>query len=85
MHGENLFVNDCCNGQAVEAVRKRLPELDIVPSLAFIVKSIDSIDGGAFVVSSQDEEVFGILDLVGEKEANCFQRLLASIDIISEK
>ena len=34
MHGENLLVDDGRDGQAVEAVRERLPELDVVSALA---------------------------------------------------
>ena len=37
------------------------------------------------MVSSKYEEVFRVLDLVGEKQAYCFQRLLAPIDIITEE
>lgn len=65
MHCEDLLVNDCCNGQAVEAVSECLPQLDVIPSFALIVESVDAVDGGAFVVAAQNEEVFGILDLVG--------------------
>lgn len=65
MHCEDLLVDDCCNRQAVEAVRERLPQLDIVPSLTLVVEAVDAVDGGAFVVATQDEEVFGIFDLVG--------------------
>jgi hypothetical protein len=66
MHCEDFLVNDCCNWQAIKAVSKRLPELDVVSSLALIVETIDPIDGGTFVVAAQDEEVFRIFDLVGE-------------------
>lgn len=30
MHHEDLFVNDGCNWQAVEAISKSLPEFDVV-------------------------------------------------------
>jgi len=39
VHSEYLFVDDGCDGQTVETVRKRLPQLDIVPSLAFVSSS----------------------------------------------
>lgn len=65
MHGEDLFVDDGGNRQAVEAVRKSLPQLDVVPALALIVETIDTVDGGTLVVAAQDEEVLGVLDLVG--------------------
>ena len=44
MHGENLFVNDGGNRQAIETVRERLPKLDVVSSLAFVVEAVDAVD-----------------------------------------
>jgi hypothetical protein len=85
VHGENLLIDDGSNRKAVEAVRKCLPQFDVVPSFAFIVKAVDTIDGSAFVITTQDEKVFGILDLVCEQQTNCFERLLSSIYIVSEK
>ena len=41
-------------------------------TLALIVKSINAINGGTLMVSSQKEEVFWVLDFVGEKEADSF-------------
>ena len=35
VHREDLFVDDGSDRQAVEAVRKRLPQLDVVPALAY--------------------------------------------------
>lgn len=64
MHCEDLLVDDCSNGQAVEAVRESLPEFDVVPSLALIVEAVDSVDGSALVVTAQNEEVFRVFDLV---------------------
>ena len=52
MHGEDLLIDDSGNWQAVEAVGESLPQLDVVPSLAFVVEAIDTIDGRAFVISS---------------------------------
>ena len=67
MHGEDLLVNDSSDGEAIEAVGESFPKLDVVPPLAFIIKPIYAIDGSAFVVASQDEEVLRIFDLVCQK------------------
>lgn len=67
MHCEDLLVDDCRNGQAVEAICKGLPQLDVISSLALVVETIDSVDRSAFMVATQDEEVLGIFDLVGEQ------------------
>jgi hypothetical protein len=37
------------------------------------------------VVAPEDEEVLRILDLVGQKEADGLERLLASVDVITEE
>jgi hypothetical protein len=85
MHCEYLLVNDCCNGQAVEAICKGLPQLDIVSSFALIVESIDSVNRSTFVVAAQDEEVFRVFYLVGKEQADRLKRLFASIHIISKE
>ena len=85
MHRENFFVDDCCNGQAVEAVGECFPQLDVIPPLAFIVESIYTVDRCTLVVPTQDEEILWILDLVREKQANGFKRLFASVDVVSKE
>jgi hypothetical protein len=85
VHGENLLVNDGSDGKAVEAVGKSLPQLNVIATLALVVESIDTVDGGALVVTSEDEEVFGVLDLVGEEQADGLEGLLTSVDIVTEE
>ena len=70
VHGEDLLVNDGSNVQAVEAVGKGLPQLDVVSSLALIVETVDAVDRGTLVVAAKDEEVLGVLDLVGQEQAD---------------
>lgn len=43
------------------------------PPFAFVVESVDAVDGGALMVASEEEEVLGIFDFVGEKETDCLQ------------
>lgn len=85
VHGEDLLVNDGGNGQAVEAVGKCLPQLDVVASLALIVETVDTVDGGTLVVAAQDEEVLGVLDLVGQEKADGLEGLLATVDVVTEE
>lgn len=70
VHSENLLVDDGSNWQTVEAVRERLPQLDVVPPLALVVEPIDAVDRGAFMVTAQDEEVLGVFDLVRQEQAD---------------
>jgi hypothetical protein len=85
MHGKDLFINDGRNWQAVEAVGKRLPQFDVVPPLALIVEAINAINARALVIPTKDEKVLWILDLVRQQQANGLKRLLASINVISQK
>ena len=61
--GTDLLIYQSSNRQAVEAVCKRLPQANVIPPFALIIKSIDPVDGGALMIASQQEEVFRILDL----------------------
>jgi hypothetical protein len=85
VHGEDLLVNDGGNGQAVEAVGKCLPKLDVVTPLALIVEAVDAVDGGALVVATQNEEVLRVLDLVGKEQADGLERLLATVDVVAQE
>ena len=85
MHSENFLIDDCRNRQAVEAISERLPQLNIIPPLALIVESIYAVDRCTLVVSTQDEEILWILNLVREKQANGFKRLFASVDVVPEE
>lgn len=85
MHGEDLLINDGGNGETVEAVGESLPELDVVSALALIVETVDTIDRGTLVVSTQNEEVLGVLDLVCKEEADGLERLLATVDVVTEE
>jgi len=51
----------------------------------FVVKAVNSVDGGTLVVAAKDEKVFRVLDLVCEEKTNRLERLFASIDIVTEK
>lgn len=85
MHGEDLLVDNGGNRQAVEAIGEGLPELDVVAALALIVESVDTVDRGAFVVTAENEEVFGVFDLVRKQQADGLERLLATVDIVTKE
>lgn len=85
VHAKNLLVNNGRDRQAVEAVGERLPQLDVVSPLALVVEAVDAVDRGALVISSQDEEVLGVLDLVSKQEADRLERLLAAVDVVAEE
>ena len=72
MHTENFLIYECSNRKAIEDIAKDAPESDRVPALALIIEAVDSVDLGAFVISTQHKEVLGILDFITEKQANGF-------------
>ena len=72
MHAENLFIYNSCHRKAVKAICECLPEFDIISSLTLIIKPVDSIDRSALMVSSQQEKVLWVFDLISEKKTNCF-------------
>lgn len=85
MHGENFLVNNSCDWQAIEAIGKRLPEFNVISSLALVVKSVDTVDWSTLVIPTKNEEILWILDFVCKEQADGLQRLFASIDIIAEE
>lgn len=38
--------------------------------LTLVVETVDPVDTGTLVISSENEKVFGVLDLVGEQQAD---------------
>mmetsp|Transcript_5816 Transcript_5816/g.12256 ORF Transcript_5816/g.12256 Transcript_5816/m.12256 type:complete len:204 (+) Transcript_5816:632-1243(+) len=85
VHAKNLFVNDGGAGKAVEAIGESLPQLDSETSFALIVEAVDTIDGGALVVSTEDKEILGVLDFVSQQETNGFETLFSTVHVISQE
>ena len=65
MHAENFLIDKSSNWEAIEAIGKNFPKLDTMTTLALIIESINSIDGGTFVVTSQKEKILWVLNFVG--------------------
>mmetsp|Transcript_62983 Transcript_62983/g.148318 ORF Transcript_62983/g.148318 Transcript_62983/m.148318 type:complete len:388 (-) Transcript_62983:529-1692(-) len=85
VYAEDLVVDDGGDGQAVEDHVERLPELERVAALALVVEPVDSVDRRALVVASKHEEVFGVLNLVRQKQADAFQALGAAVYIVAQE
>lgn len=54
-------------------------------NLTFIVEAVDPVNTGTLVVASEQKEVLGILNFVGQQQANGLQRLLASVHIVAQE
>lgn len=64
MHANDLVVNNGATRQAIKRVAKLLPHFDRETTTALIVKTINPVNTGTFVVSTQQEKVLWILYFV---------------------
>ena len=85
MHAENFLVDQGGDRQAIEDVAKDAPESNGISTFALIVETIDSVDLGTFVISPEKEEVLRVLNLVAQKQADSFDGLLSTVDIVTEE
>ena len=85
MHAQDLVVDQGSYRQAVEAVGEDFPQLDTVAALALVIEAVNAIDRGALVVAAQQEKVLWVLYFVGQKEADCLERLLSSINVVTQE
>src|SRR5687767_2607939 len=53
--------------------------------LTLVIKAVDTVDRSAFVIATEDEEVFGVLNLVGKEETYGFEALLAPIHVVAKE
>ena len=83
IHGEDFFINDCRDGQAIEAIGECLPQLNIIPSLALVVKAVDPVNGSTLMIAPENEKVFWILDFVCQEQTDCLKGLFAPVHIIT--
>ena len=85
MHAEDFVVNECGDGEAVETISEDLPQLNSVSSLTFIIEPVNSVDGGALVITSQQKEVLRVFDLVSQEEAHSLKGHLSTVDVVTEE
>ena len=53
--------------------------------LTLIIEAVYPIDASTLVVATEKEEILRVFDLVGQQQADGFQRLLPSVNIVTEK
>jgi hypothetical protein len=51
----------------------------------FIIEAINSINGGALMIPSQQEEVLRVLDLIGQHETNTLNGLFSPVNIVPQE
>lgn len=85
MHTQYPIIDNCTNWQNIENGPEFSPKFDIIPPFTFIIKAVHSVNGLAFVVASQQEEVIRVLNFIGHQETDRFNTLFSSIDVVSDK
>lgn len=53
--------------------------------LTLIIEAVDAVDAGTLMVPTEQEEVFGVLDLIGQQQADGLQRLLAPVYVVPQE
>ena len=85
MNTEYFIRHNSSQRHAVEEVDKCLPKLDTKSKFALVTKSIDAIYRGTLVVSTNEKEVLGVLELVTENKSHGLEGLLSAINVIAEE
>ena len=53
--------------------------------LTFIIETVHSVDGRALVVSSEQEKVLRVFNLISEEQCDGFQALFSTVDVIAKE
>lgn len=85
MHTQYSIINNSTYRQNVKNGTKLSPQLDAVSSFALVIKAVHPVNGLALVISSKQKEVGRVLNFVRHQQANSFNTLFASIDVVSDK
>lgn len=85
VHAEHPPSHHCSNGQEFERIGDCFPQADSKLALALIVEAVDLVELTAFMISAEEEEVEGILDLVGHEQAKALKGLFAAINIVPQE
>mmetsp|Transcript_38082 Transcript_38082/g.81113 ORF Transcript_38082/g.81113 Transcript_38082/m.81113 type:complete len:204 (+) Transcript_38082:680-1291(+) len=85
MYAEDLLVHHSRKGKDIEHLLEFFPHLDVVAALALVIEAVDAVDGCTLVVTAEEEEILGVLDLVREKQAHAFEAILPTVNIVAEE
>ena len=85
MHCQNTIVNQRRDWQVIEQIDKLLPEAPIVPASALVPEAINFRNILALVVATQQMHLTWVLDLECKQEADRFEALLATVNVVSQE
>eukprot|EP00754_Rhynchopus_humris_P029610 Rhum_TRINITY_DN15226_c0_g1::Rhum_TRINITY_DN15226_c0_g1_i3::g.145544::m.145544 len=85
VHAQDALPDNGRQRHGVERVVEPLPDLDARPTLTLVVEAVDTRDGRTLVVSTQQEEVVGVLHLVRHQREDHLQRACASVHVVPQE
>ena len=86
MKTEDLVLDDGSQREIVEQVSEGSPDVGrTVLAHALVVKAVDLCNLARFVISSQDVHALGVADLVAEEKRDSFDRVVATIDVVTHE
>jgi len=86
MHTEDSTTNEASQRHAIERILEGVPEARILVAASdFFEEAIDTVDHRTLMISTEHEEVLGVLDLVAEEQADGFNVLASTIHIVSKE
>ena len=81
---ENLIVDESCEREVVEEIGEVLPYVGIaILSETFIVEAVHLSNLTRLVVTTEDGDALRISDLESNEQRDCFDGVIASIDVVS--
>ncbi len=84
METEDLVVNEGGEWKVVEEVSEVFPDICIpVFPKAFVVEPVDLSDLSRLVIATEDGKSLWVSNLEGNKESDGFDRVVASINVVS--
>jgi aminoglycoside phosphotransferase family enzyme len=83
MHTNDLIIDDRGTGQTIKRIAKLLPHFHGETPTTLVVKAVNTIDAGTFMISTKQKEIFGVFDFVSKQKAHHFERLFAAIHVVT--
>jgi hypothetical protein len=86
VNAENLALNHGANPEVVEDFSAVFPRVGVsVLSDGFVIETVDSCDLSCLVVSSEESNVSGILELQAKQKLECLDRVVSTIDEVTHE
>lgn len=85
MHAKNSLLDDSTDRHVIKTLAEFSPKWYGVAPFTFIIEPIGAIDSLALMITSQEVELVWVLYLKRQQKYNHFNRLLASVNVITNE